>query len=49
MELNVNVLTPDGFPVAIESNELGLTGVKELDAADAADVQLALVAVTVNV
>jgi hypothetical protein len=35
--------------VAIDSYEFGSTGVTELDAADAVDVPLAFVAVTVNV
>jgi hypothetical protein len=49
IELNVMVDTPLGVDVAIDSNEDGLAGVTELDAADAVDVPLALVAVTVNV
>jgi hypothetical protein len=50
MLLNVTVVAPlVGLIVAIESYELGVAGVTELDADDAVDVPLALVAVTVNV
>jgi hypothetical protein len=49
IELKVTDVPDVGANEAIESNEGGTLGVTLLDAAEAADVPLALVAVTINV